>query len=121
MEESHKRCKASKGDWRLQEQTMSEFSNAQPSESVPKSFGSEKVEPQLTEKLARILQEKNVVVECPRCGSNEWYTDLLALPVLSYPVAGSQVSRPDVPVFFLTCRNCGWIALHSVKILEAEP
>ena len=99
---------------------MSEFSNAQPTESVPKSFGSEKVAPQLAEKLARILQEKNVVAECPRCGTNEWYTDLLALPVLSYPVTGSQVSRPDVPTLFLTCRTCGWIAMHSVRILQTE-
>ncbi|MFI5338729.1 MAG: hypothetical protein ACHQ7N_02685 [Candidatus Methylomirabilales bacterium] len=99
---------------------MSESSNAQPTESVPKSFGSEKVEPQLTEKLARMLQEKNVVAECSRCGTNEWYTDLLALPVLSYPVTGPQVSRSDVPVFSLTCRNCGWIAMHSVKILATE-
>ena len=100
---------------------MSESSNTQPTEAVPKSFSSEKVNPQLTEKLARMLQEQNVVAECPRCGTNEWYTDLLALPVLSYPVTGSQVSRSDVPVFFLTCRNCGWIAMHSVKILETEP
>jgi len=100
---------------------MNESSNAQPTESVPKSVGSEKAEPQFTEKLARILQEKNVVAECPRCGTNEWYTDVFALPILSYPVSASQVSRPDAPVLFLTCRSCGWIAMHSVKILETAP
>ncbi len=100
---------------------MSEYSKTPPSESALKSSGREQEEPQLTAKLARILQEKNVVAECPRCGTNEWYTDLLALPVLSYPVTGSQVSRSDVPMFSLTCRNCGWIAMHSVKILETEP
>ncbi|HWU39849.1 MAG TPA: hypothetical protein VN203_19540, partial [Candidatus Acidoferrum sp.] len=70
---------------------MSESSKAQTTESDPKSFGSEKVASPLAEKLARVLQEKDVVAECPRCGTNEWYTDLLALPVLSYPVTGSQV------------------------------
>lgn len=97
---------------------MREHSNAQPSESASRGVGGEKVEPQLTEKLARILQEKNVVAECPRCGTNEWFTDVFALPVLSYPVMASQVTRPDVPILFLTCRSCGWIAMHSVKILE---
>lgn len=100
---------------------MSGSSNAKPIESVPKSVGSEKVEPHSTEKLARILQEKKVVAECPRCGTNEWSTDLLALPVLSYPVTGSQVSRSDVPTLLLICRHCGWIAMHSVKILQTEP
>ena len=100
---------------------MSESSNAQPTESVPQSVGSEEVESQHTEKFARILQAKNVVAECPRCGTNEWYTDLLALPVLSHLVTGPQDSRSEVPMLFLTCRNCGWIAMHSVKILEAEP
>jgi hypothetical protein len=96
-------------------------SNAQPSESASQGVGSEKVEPQLVEKLARILQEKNVVAECPRCGTNEWYTNVFALPVLSYPVTASQVPRPDVPMLFLTCRSCGWIAMHSAKILETAP
>lgn len=100
---------------------MSEYSKTPPSESALKSSGGEKEEPQLTDKLTRILQERNIVADCPRCSTNEWYVDLLALPVLPFPVTDSQVSRPDVPMLFLTCRNCGWIAMHSLKILDTEP
>jgi hypothetical protein len=100
---------------------MSKSSNGQPGNSVPKTWGSKNVESQLTEKLAKILQGKRVIGECPRCGTNAWSTDVLALPVHSYAVPGAQVSPSDVPVFFLACRNCGWIAMHSVKILKPEP
>ena len=91
------------------------------SESANESPGCEKSRSQLDEKISRVLEERTLGAECPRCGTNEWLVDVLALPVLSLPVTSVQNNRPDVPLLFLTCRNCGWIALHSLKILEIEP
>jgi predicted nucleic-acid-binding Zn-ribbon protein len=100
---------------------MSESAKSVASEPANRTSGSEEELPRLDEKLTRILEERNLGAECPRCGSNEWLVDRLALPVLSLPVTDFQAPRPDVPMLFFTCRNCGWIAMHSLKILGIEP
>lgn len=69
------------------------------------------------DEIARILKERGVVGNCPRCSQNNWQAEFLGYFVSALPVKGVTIPPPHVPVLNLTCKNCGGTQLHNLNLL----
>ena len=73
------------------------------------------------QKIADFLKSKGVRFECPACGSREANTDEATGLEPMFPFYqkehGSAVPRAVLPIYVLTCRNCGFIRVFDRKIV----
>ena len=76
------------------------------------------------EEISRILRERGVAADCPRCGTNDWQTDLLGYLVSplrsAKDVVSFQVPPLHAPMLSLTCKNCGSTQLHNLNVLGVK-
>jgi len=54
--------------------------------------------------------------QCPRCNTFDWAVDFLQIP--AGPEGASAFLSMLVPVAMFTCKNCGYVLYHSLKVLE---
>jgi predicted nucleic-acid-binding Zn-ribbon protein len=66
---------------------------------------------------------------CPRCGTDNWNVDFIAIPSVPLPKAGLNVQRNVVmhvaitspwsyiPALTLLCTNCGNTIIHNLRVL----
>jgi hypothetical protein len=82
------------------------------------------------ETLAKIEEALKAVKErgakddyCPRCSSNNWLVDLLAIPAIALPnpmLRLSMAYSPPtgyIPVVSIMCANCGYTMFHNLNAL----
>jgi hypothetical protein len=77
------------------------------------------------------LQERGARkdLRCPRCNTENWDVDFIAIPSVPLPKAGINVPRNVVmhvgigsassyiPALTLVCTNCGNTIIHNLKML----
>jgi hypothetical protein len=59
--------------------------------------------------------------QCPRCKTFDWAVDFLQIPAAPEGAGGFSTSTllsMLVPVAMFTCKNCGHVLYHSLKVLE---
>lgn len=80
----------------------------------------------LVRQALEVLRKKYALKRCPRCDVDNWaaelYAMIVALPVetgatLQLGSVGKTLPPGQVPVLAMTCQNCGWLNLHSLKVL----
>jgi hypothetical protein len=77
------------------------------------------------------LRERGALKDdrCPRCGTDNWDVDFIAIPSMPLPTGGLNV-RPNIvlhvavgppssyiPALMLVCTNCGNTLIHNLKAL----
>jgi hypothetical protein len=77
------------------------------------------------------LRERGALKDerCPRCSTDNWNVDFIAIPSLPLPKGGLNVPRdmrvhvavgpPSsyIPTLMLVCTNCGNTIIHNLKVL----
>jgi hypothetical protein len=66
-------------------------------------------------RIQNALETAGAKLACPSCDHVDWSRDPDPV-VLPIPQAGGKLI-PAVPAYMLMCRNCGFIRLHSTKVL----
>jgi hypothetical protein len=73
----------------------------------------------MVRKALEALRARFALKRCQRCDADAWaaeiYSTMVAVPVgegMALPGTSAQV-----PVLAMTCTNCGWLNLHSLKML----
>lgn len=80
--------------------------------------------------VARFFAKVHARSQCPFCGQTSWLvTDVHGeAPAISYyPMVEGQPQQPGllgrealaaIPVYALTCRNCGFLRLHNRTVVD---
>ena len=81
-------------------------------------------EPTLVSRAIKILTERSAVGLCPRCGgggpgNTGWVAEVQGISVQAYPPSIPVISLPTpmFPAVVLTCKNCGFMSMHNLKML----
>jgi predicted nucleic-acid-binding Zn-ribbon protein len=74
------------------------------------------------QKIVAAFEAKGVKLRCPMCNSAEWvlaenYTPL----ALQDMTTGLVIGGPSIPAIAVVCKTCGYISLHSSKVLVNLP
>lgn len=69
------------------------------------------------EEISRVLKERGVSGNCPRCGHTNWQAEFLGYFVSALPVTAVTIPPPHIPVVNLTCTNCGSTQMHHLTVL----
>ena len=72
------------------------------------------------ENLKNELEKRGISISCPRCQHQEWVVERVGLHVSPLPVKGMVVPPPHIPLVILTCKHCGWVAMHNLKVLGID-
>lgn len=75
-------------------------------------------------KLIDTLKAKGVRNGCPLCRNKEWVIGdeyVVLLPQEMLPDGGFVLGGPTIPVIPLLCKQCGYVAMLSSKILANLP
>jgi hypothetical protein len=86
-----------------------------------------------TIEAVKILRERGALKDdlCPRCNTDNWEVDFIAIPAVPLPKGGFNIPRNVVlpvsigsgstpsyiPALTLTCSNCGNTIIHNLKAL----
>ena len=82
-----------------------------------------KLNPEQSEKALAFIKSKwKPPIKCSCCGSNNWSVTSNVFQLISYTAAGSPVGGPVVPLFPVTCNNCGnTILINAIIAGLVEP
>lgn len=75
----------------------------------------------LAEAALAKLRTKGISAACPRCSQPNWNAELLGILVTGVPSVSFSLPPPHAPTIALTCRNCGFMAFHNLKVLGVVP
>ena len=79
------------------------------------------------EGVADALAARKASPDCPICGQNEWrptgqlgnFIGTLPLVTLDLePLLDPEGNKPFLPVYILTCWNCGFVRLHNTTVVN---
>jgi predicted nucleic-acid-binding Zn-ribbon protein len=71
------------------------------------------------------LKEKGATHACPRCRNLQFEVVgegmiEISPEVSKWPVGTPRLMLPAVPVIFVSCTNCGYIAQHAKRLLDLK-
>jgi hypothetical protein len=69
------------------------------------------------QRVAAALERAGARLDCPSCGGTAWarYPDVVFLP--ESRVEGEISAWAGIPTYVLICYRCGFVRLHSIKVL----
>lgn len=75
--------------------------------------------------ITEALEQADAKSDCPSCGANSWSLiggegqNAVRIPLFT---AGRryEAGGPHIPAFALVCEQCGFLRLHSAKVLSEE-
>jgi len=76
-------------------------------------------DPETINKAVSVLRARGASAECPRCRTKNWIAELVAFAASPLPhIPGGGVSIGSyVPALSMTCKNCGYVAMHNLVTL----
>lgn len=75
------------------------------------------------DKLVAELKRRGVSTDnCPRCRTFDWSVDFFQMPVAheGFISPFGQGVSGYLPVACFTCKNCGYLVYHNLKVIEAS-
>ena len=78
-------------------------------------------EQQRIDKLVAELKRRGVSTDmCPRCRTFDWVVDFFQMPVTQEGFVSpfGQGITGYLPVVSFSCKNCGYLMYHNLKIIE---
>ncbi len=74
------------------------------------------------EHLVAELRKRGVASDkCARCNTSAWSVDFFQIPAVQENLVSVSIDgnlRGYLPVACFTCKNCGYIVYHNLRVLE---
>ncbi|NPC76053.1 hypothetical protein HPP05_40630 [Corallococcus exiguus] len=76
---------------------------------------------EITKKAVEALRAKGINNNCQSCGKSNWNIYSFKIVATYASQAYFPAKQPlNLPVLNLTCLECGWMSLYSLKVLGVE-
>jgi predicted nucleic-acid-binding Zn-ribbon protein len=72
---------------------------------------------EITNKAIAALHAKGVSAKCPRCEQTQWQATVTRIVVTTFEESIFPASPKNYPVAVIVCMNCGWMAMHHLRVL----
>ena len=63
------------------------------------------------------FEERAIDKKCSSCSKNDWFADLLLLPIQQMTNKQVKIPFDSIPTLILTCKNCGNTRFYNLKVL----